>query len=524
MERNHRVSAIVVAALTGTLFVTSLNHGAVGAAAGTVRAFSAASTFNTALSSRTPIDPNSQDFIDYLKRDSSAPYVRLVGTESSGGWGDPIYWASAADPVYNVVAKRYKLPSEFRAIRIPRRAATASTSDAEMTIYDQTAGAVYKLWQGNYDAGSDTWSASGGSYYYLSSNGLHGSLSDSDEPRNTGHRGVPPAIHAVRWDEIQAGRIDHALKIAINTPSGANVWPMTGSDGDSSDPDAPPQGTRLRIKPSVDLSKLGLSPPALVVATALQRYGAIIGDSSGGPAALKVENTVVEGRGWLWKGVLEPDSLQAIPFDLFEVIELGHKPQSGDSVTPVPAPTAPPVLEPTPTPEPSSPAPPTNTSTSRTAIFDTIADSTLPSKYPKAVLGSRARIRVSSDPSTDGLVKFQISGLYGDVSAAVLRLYALEANARILVHQTASSSWHEPSVTWNTAPAPGLVVASSDANDRRSWIEFDIATAIDGNGTYTFRITSLSGLATFASKEGRHRALVPELKVTTRWPDPPGPA
>jgi hypothetical protein len=76
---------------------------------------------------------------------------------------------------------------------------------------------------------------------------------------------------------------------------------MVGSDGDyhGSDPEVPPQGIRLRIKPSIDLEDFDLPDQALVIAQALQRYGAYIGDS-GGVTALKLENTMAEGRGQLW--------------------------------------------------------------------------------------------------------------------------------------------------------------------------------------------------------------------------------
>jgi hypothetical protein len=36
-----------------------------------------------------------------------------------------------------------------------------------------------------------------------------------------------------------------------------------------------------------------------------------------------VEDTVQEGRGWLWNGVLGWDSLNALTWDDFEVIKLG---------------------------------------------------------------------------------------------------------------------------------------------------------------------------------------------------------
>jgi hypothetical protein len=52
---------------------------------------------------------------------------------------------------------------------------------------------------------------------------------------------------------------------------------------------APPEGARIRIKPSIDLSTFDLSPQAMTIARALQEYGAVIGDQSGGPASLKLE-------------------------------------------------------------------------------------------------------------------------------------------------------------------------------------------------------------------------------------------
>jgi hypothetical protein len=192
-----------------------------------------------------------------------------------------------------------------------------------MTVYDGDKGLVYALWHASYNATTDTWSACGGTVYYLSSNGLEGSLLQSDQPRNKGHRGAPPPTYAVRYDEVRAGAIRHVLKIAVNTTKCAHVFPMTGDECGTTAAAAPPEGTRIRIKPSVNLSGLQLSPAALVIARALQTYGAVIGDQ-GGTATLKLENTVAEGSGQLWTGILAAKSLCAIPLDSFEVVKLGY--------------------------------------------------------------------------------------------------------------------------------------------------------------------------------------------------------
>src|SRR5262249_45464871 len=75
----------------------------------------------------------------------------------------------------------------------------------------------------------------------------------------------------------------------------------------------------------VDLARFHLSSAALVVARALKRYGAIIGDQTRGKINLKVENTVAEGEGWGWRGVLGHRSLSNIPLRSFQVIRLGYR-------------------------------------------------------------------------------------------------------------------------------------------------------------------------------------------------------
>ncbi|MGE5226970.1 MAG: hypothetical protein ACM3OO_08850 [Planctomycetaceae bacterium] len=300
-----------------------------GSATGTasIPVFTSASFWNTPLPPSAPVDPNSRAIIDWIRADSTTNYLRLAGASSTGKWGNPVYWAAPSDTAY-AVANSCALaqPPAFASVRIPAGARPDPSSDAAMTVYDESAGIVYGFWHAAYDAARDAWSACGGTVYYLASNGLHHALAASDDPRNTGHRGVPPSAYAVLYGEIQAGSIDHVLKIAVDTTGCAHVFPMVGDECGTTAADAPPEGTRIRIDPSVDLGKLGLSPAALVIAEALQRYGAVIGDQSGGPTCLKLENTIAEGDGFLWNHVLTARSLRAIPLRMFEVVQLGYTP------------------------------------------------------------------------------------------------------------------------------------------------------------------------------------------------------
>lgn len=298
------------------------------------RAFEPSSYWNTPLPANAPVDPSSEGIIGFLRSDNTGDYLSLSGTDAPGLWGNPIYWSTPTDTTYAIKNTcSSKAPPEFSSVRIPDAAEADPTSDAAMTVYDLIRGLVYGLWQAHYDAPTDTWSACGGTVYYLDSNGLAGVLTDSNESRNQGHRGLPPSTFAVRFDELLAGTIPHVLKIAVNTTKCSHVFPMTGDECGTYAEDAPPEGARIRIKPTVDLDGMRLSPPARVVAAALQRYGAVIGDQSDDKAELKVENTVAEGRGWLWEGVLQEDSLAAIPLDDYQVIKLGYG--EGDGTAPV---------------------------------------------------------------------------------------------------------------------------------------------------------------------------------------------
>jgi hypothetical protein len=291
------------------------------------RPFSDRSYWNRPLPIDAPRHPDSDRILEFLRVDNETNYLTLAGASRTGEWGMPVYWPGLAAPVYDVGRNcPFDQPPEFNRVRIPRGARPDPTNDAEMTVVDVNRGIVYGFHQARYDRATDRWTACGGTVYYLSSNGLHGDLAASDEDRNRGHRGIPPTVSVVRYAQVMSGSIDHILKIAVNTTACRHVFPMTDDECGTTARYAPPEGTRIRIRPGVDLRRLHLSPAAMVIARALKRYGAIIGDQSGGPIALKLENTVAEGRGFLWNGVLTPTSLQAIPLRYFEVIAPGYRP------------------------------------------------------------------------------------------------------------------------------------------------------------------------------------------------------
>jgi len=126
----------------------------------------------------------------------------------------------------------------------------------------------------------------------------------------------------VRYDEVAAGRIDHAISATLNQiKADEHVWPALSTDGRSDHPDAIPMGSWLRLRSDVDLSSLG--PQARVVAEALRTHGAVVMDT---------------GPGFVLEGDPDPrwddddlDGLERLTLSHFEIVDASPMMVSPDS-------------------------------------------------------------------------------------------------------------------------------------------------------------------------------------------------
>lgn len=136
--------------------------------------------------------------------------------------------------------------------------------------------------------------------------------------------GLPIAAHMFDADEVAAGEIPHALRFILpNSLMRERIYvrPATHSTGATSGPaDAPPYGSRMRLRADFDAS--GLNPAAQVVATALQRYGMILSD--GGNITFTASNDRFTTAKWADVG-LGPGDLTSLEWTDFEVVELGER-------------------------------------------------------------------------------------------------------------------------------------------------------------------------------------------------------
>ncbi|WP_281689048.1 hypothetical protein [Pseudonocardia thermophila] len=287
------------------------------------------SVWHRPIPANAPIDPRSAEYVRQLMvkpdRSKEAPVV------SVNGYTIPVYEAAADTPRYRVVAGKdfvaggWALP----AVPIPDNAAPDSREDGHLVVLDRSSGCVYEFWQARFDDGA--WTASWVNATPIDGAGVY---PDGLAARGTG---ISAAAGLIWPQELAAGRIDHALAFA--TPwvrRDAAVSPATTSDGRAA-PDVPalPAGARLRLDPALNLDALGLSPEQRAIAEALQKYGMILVDTSGGltlyaaaPQAYTRFPYPVEWASSIWADIDE------IPFDRMQVLEL-PEPAGRPAVAPV---------------------------------------------------------------------------------------------------------------------------------------------------------------------------------------------
>ncbi len=122
-------------------------------------------------------------------------------------------------------------------------------------------------------------------------------------------------------DELAVGSINHAIRFILpNSRMRAKVYvhPATHGGQPSGPSSAPPYGAHFRLKSSFNVSQL--SPPAQVVARAMQKYGMFLSD--GGNIALTAQGDEDTTTKYADLG-FGPHDLQAIKVTDFEVLELG---------------------------------------------------------------------------------------------------------------------------------------------------------------------------------------------------------
>lgn len=284
------------------------------------RLFAPASAWNAKLPADAPLDARTGRLAAALQQE-----VRREVAANYGPWINfdkysvPVYTVRAKAPTVRVQLDAHApaLQRDFEAVPIPTGAREAAGGDGHLTVYQPATDTLWELWLAR--RGQDGWHARwGGRMQHVSSNPGY-----FPDPYGASGTSLPLLGGLMTIDELKAGRIDHALAISVpNTAAGQVTWPAQRGDGKTVGPKGIPEGTRFRIDPSVDLSRLNLTPLALAMARAAQKYGMIVRDT-GGCVAFYGEDPVVtpgDPYGQIFGGGYPNKLLRGFPWDRLQVI------------------------------------------------------------------------------------------------------------------------------------------------------------------------------------------------------------
>jgi hypothetical protein len=208
---------------------------------------------------------------------------------NAGQYSHPVARASATDPLVTV-NWRYAAMSPWTwgstTYRIPVSATPAAGVDAHLHVLDPDGWTLHETYQ--MSGTGSTREAFKYGRFDLGGSGIASTDGSNEGTRAYGGSAIGGLIRT--W-ELEGGAIRHALALTLtnNQLRSGWVWPATSQDtGGSTYAGAVPMGSLVAIPPSVDLGSLGLSRDGLIVARALQDYGAYVVDR-GGAFALYAE-------------------------------------------------------------------------------------------------------------------------------------------------------------------------------------------------------------------------------------------
>jgi acid phosphatase type 7 len=177
--------------------------------------------------------------------------------------------------------------------------------------------------------------------------------------------------------------------------------------------------------------------------------------------------------------------------------------------------TIPSVPNDAPTTEASNTPAPAESPASSGLTFIAEADAQVNEEDPDKNDGTSTFLQVDggSEPGVESFIRFTVTGLSGSIQNAVLRVYdTTNASENGPAVYATEPTWAEDEITWNNRPrrtSEELDNQGSISTD--TWVEYNVTTALTGNGTFSFVLAAdSSDAATFSSRQGSQP---PELMI-----------
>ena len=281
--------------------------------------------WNTAVD-QAPLDPASSTYVStigaathlhpdfgtvYNGAPNGIPYISVPGTQPLVPVSFTYSSESDAGP--------YPVPPDA-----PIEGGPNAGGDRHILIVDRDHCVLYELYSARPQP-DGSWRAGSGAKWDLASNALRPATWTSADAA-----GLPVLPGLVRYDEVAAGEITHALRFTVAQTRNTYVWPARHQASNLTGTQYPPMGLRFRLRADYDISRFSSSMQ--VILRALNKYGMMVADN---------------GSAWYLSGAPDPrwndndlrtlSQLVGSDFEAVNVAGLQRQPSSGQALQAAPA-------------------------------------------------------------------------------------------------------------------------------------------------------------------------------------------
>ena len=216
-----------------------------------------------------PLDPASDTYISTIG--PNLPVVPDFGASWQGeAIGIPYALVSGSQKKVNVTFD-YPGESDPGPYPIPGDVPVENGDDHHVLVMDRSNCILYELFdaQPNNDG---SWHAGSGAIFNLNSSALRPKGWTSADAA-----GLPILPGLIRYDEVAAGKIEHALRFTVPQTRRTYIWPARHYASTLTGDQYPPMGQRFRLKSGFNISTF--SPQVQVILRALKKYGMMLADN-----------------------------------------------------------------------------------------------------------------------------------------------------------------------------------------------------------------------------------------------------
>ncbi len=226
--------------------------------------------------SASPVDPNSAALINFIGGSVTMHADFGSGTFDNSSIGIPYIVVGSSQALVNINLTDFADESDPGPMPVPANAPiegypNPGNGDRHVLVLDNSNCWLYELYNASAGSGG-TWNAASTAVWDLQNNEQRPWTWTSADAA-----GLPIFPGLVRYDEVAAGQINHAIRFTLQFSRAAFTPPASHLAATSSQANAAPMGMRIRLKSNFDVSTF--SAANQVILNAMKKYGLIMADN-----------------------------------------------------------------------------------------------------------------------------------------------------------------------------------------------------------------------------------------------------